>query len=160
MTASSPKWSPGPRTWSDAVSPSGVVTRAARRPLATRCRLSPGSPSWNTTSFRAKRRRRAAASTARRSSSVSSPSSGHCTAALSGSSGGGVQHSHARKHVGGEDGETDGPPQEAPHRNGRDGSKSEASPYVDAGADPTEASRYHAEVLFFHARQHAAVEQV
>ena len=59
-TASRPNTSPGACTAKVATSPSGVVTRAANLPRVTRCRLSPGSPSWNTTSPRLKVRRRPA----------------------------------------------------------------------------------------------------
>ncbi len=64
-TASRPKTSPRPCTANVATSPSGVVMRAAKRPLVTRCTLSPGSPSWKTISPRLNLRRRPA----RRSSS-------------------------------------------------------------------------------------------
>ena len=58
--------SPGPRSASVTVSPSGVTMRIAKRPRTTRWSASAGSPSWNTTSPRPNVRRRAAASNRRR----------------------------------------------------------------------------------------------
>src|SRR5579862_3423047 len=65
-----------------AVSPSEVSTRTANLPLATKWRVSPGSPSWNTTSPLANRRRRAIERKRRRSSSGTRDSSGHSTRQL------------------------------------------------------------------------------
>ncbi len=79
-TASSPNKDPGPRIRRVTVSPSGVVTRSATRPLAIRCTVSPGSPSWNTTSWRSNRRRRATDRSARTCASGIEPRTGHCTA--------------------------------------------------------------------------------
>ena len=61
------------------VSPDLVVVRTVKRPLSMRCSDSPGSSSWNTTSFLANRRRLVMAKNRRRSSSESSASSGHST---------------------------------------------------------------------------------
>jgi hypothetical protein len=75
----SPNMSPGPRIDRIAVSPSGVATRTAKRPLSTRCSVSAGSCSWKTTSPRANFLRRAMLSSAWTSVSPSPSSSSHLT---------------------------------------------------------------------------------
>src|SRR5262245_43807292 len=76
---SSPNASPGPSTSSRELSPSGVVTRTANRPLTIRCSVSAGSSRWKTTSPFENVLRRAIDSTSRTSWGGTSASSGHST---------------------------------------------------------------------------------
>src|SRR4051794_8586964 len=67
--AVSPKTPPSPNRFTAMGWPRVEELRATKMPLATTCRESPESPSWNTTSLRAKRRRTATCRSLRRSSS-------------------------------------------------------------------------------------------